>query len=599
MKKYIFFSFFLITYLPIYGMEISATGPQAEKNLLNTLLADELTTEKLDQFIADGNDINFRTADGQTLLHIAVRFNKAHNIPLLIQQGANINVQDRLGQTPLYVAINNNNEAAAKILLDVGADATLATNLGITPLAAAQSVGNANLINLLEEALPNKPQKEITEPSPTTRETFIRKKAWDAERELFNLLAQNDLSPKKLIKLLGQGANINAKNSRGQTPLHIAVAQDNPRMINLFLEHGADVHAFDNNNTTPLQLAKNLKRENIVKLLSGEEKLFNLLYQNIVSLQDLLQLIRQGIDINAKNLAGQTPLHYAIQLNNFDAAKNLIALGADVHSIDSNGNTPLHLAVIQGNVEIVNLLLGHGAASDRLMVNDQGATPLTLAAASGREDIFPLLFQEVAEESPISNEGRRLLLESLEALSSNIPIIIPSAPVNLIPITSKKPTQQPTTQPASNLSPDTIKKLLAEKRGTPAANSYAWLYATTLGGTLLAYLGYKNLYEPQTVPTKLTKYSLNILLTTALKNKQYEYAHQLVLQNSPAVRRLAIDEITKDNLEDLIFNAEQELIKESASSSSSLNPFERFGRPTLSTQLKHLADLHSLIERSA
>jgi ankyrin repeat protein len=55
--------------------------------------------------------------------------------------------------------------------------------------------------------------------------------------------------------LLDQGAQVNARNAHGWTPLHVAAAGGDPAVIALLLQHGADVHARSHIGTTPLDNA--------------------------------------------------------------------------------------------------------------------------------------------------------------------------------------------------------------------------------------------------------------------------------------------------------------------------------------------------------
>ena len=55
--------------------------------------------------------------------------------------------------------------------------------------------------------------------------------------------------------LLAQGAEVNARNAYGWTPLHVATAGGDPAVVDLLLQHGADVHAQSHIGTTPLDNA--------------------------------------------------------------------------------------------------------------------------------------------------------------------------------------------------------------------------------------------------------------------------------------------------------------------------------------------------------
>ena len=59
----------------------------------------------------------------------------------------------------------------------------------------------------------------------------------------------------QMAALLAKGAEVNAKNAHGWTPLHVATAGGDPAVVALLLKHGADVHAQSYIGTTPLDNA--------------------------------------------------------------------------------------------------------------------------------------------------------------------------------------------------------------------------------------------------------------------------------------------------------------------------------------------------------
>jgi ankyrin repeat protein len=59
----------------------------------------------------------------------------------------------------------------------------------------------------------------------------------------------------QMTALLAKGAEVNARNAHGWTPLHVAAAGGDPAVIALLLQYGADVHAQSHIGTTPLDNA--------------------------------------------------------------------------------------------------------------------------------------------------------------------------------------------------------------------------------------------------------------------------------------------------------------------------------------------------------
>lgn len=82
----------------------------------------------------------------------------------------------------------------------------------------------------------------------------------------------------------------------------------------------------------------------------------------LASSQGHLQMVTRLIDAGGNiNAKGWTPLHYAVFSNQLDIAKLLLARGADLELRAPNGRTALMLAVQTGNTDAVKLLLHAGA----------------------------------------------------------------------------------------------------------------------------------------------------------------------------------------------------------------------------------------------
>jgi ankyrin repeat protein len=105
----------------------------------------------------------------------------------------------------------------------------------------------------------------------------------------------------------------------------------------------------------------------------------------------LIELVRYGMSINARDWYGQTFLHHVVGDDSTDRACWLIAAGIDLNAIDHlSGTTALGNAASKGNVPMVELLLKHGADAS-LPKDERWARPVNLAAKSGHHDIVERL----------------------------------------------------------------------------------------------------------------------------------------------------------------------------------------------------------------
>ena len=107
------------------------------------------------------------------------------------------------------------------------------------------------------------------------------------------------------------------------------------------------------------------------------------------SLADVRALIEQGADVNAAEVDGTTPLHWASHGQDVEIARLLLAAGAGVNVGNRYGVRPLALACINGNAPMIAVLLQAGANPNTTLM--EGETVLMTAARSGRVEAVELL----------------------------------------------------------------------------------------------------------------------------------------------------------------------------------------------------------------
>src|SRR5262245_6342734 len=179
---------------------------------------------------------------------------------------------------------------------------------------------------------------------------------------------------------------VRAGDQREEKPIAVemvtAIRNADAQAIRTLLDNGADVNARDAKGNTPLILASLYASPECVQLL-----------------------IEKGADANAANMAGATPLIRAA--TSYVKARLLVAAGANVRVRTALGNTPLLLAARRaGNSRTVQLLLERGA--DATEPNAAGLSPILSGAASGDLKTVRLLLDAgaKADDFPDANDLR-------------------------------------------------------------------------------------------------------------------------------------------------------------------------------------------------
>ncbi len=180
--------------------------------------------------------------------------------------------------------------------------------------------------------------------------------------------------------------------SLGATLIHIASAFRLSSVVSCILKRdtrNTEINARDVIGATPLHYAAEAGHEAIVRDLLGNRA-----------------------EINAKDATGRTPMHYAVARGYKGVAYLLLEAGAAADPIDFPGSTPLNFAAEDGNRDIVELLLQWGAKADT--VNKRGETPLSMAAIYGHQMTMELLREKGAQADTTNKEGRTPLSHAAE-----------------------------------------------------------------------------------------------------------------------------------------------------------------------------------------
>jgi ankyrin repeat protein len=140
--------------------------------------------------------------------------------------------------------------------------------------------------------------------------------------------------------LIRDGVDVNARFGDDSTALHWAAYWDDRETVDLLLSAGAQVNAADDHGITPLWLA----------------------CANGATAATIDRLIKAGASVDVRHSSGETALMSAARTGNAAAVSRLLSAGADVGAAERNrGQTALMWAAAQGHTDIVQRLLDAGA----------------------------------------------------------------------------------------------------------------------------------------------------------------------------------------------------------------------------------------------
>ena len=187
-----------------------------------------------------------------TPLHIAVKEGHFDMCQMLLEHEADVHAQDSKGNTPLHSALSGDHLEIARILLEHNAEVNSRNENGSTPLLLASQFGSPHLMQLLLD-----------------RNADVHVRDTDGDTPLHCAAIAGRLEEARL--LLGLNVEVNSRNNEGSTPLHLASEgywEGNPDIVQLLLGHGADTQARNFSGKTASEVARGLKQQEIVQLLS-------------------------------------------------------------------------------------------------------------------------------------------------------------------------------------------------------------------------------------------------------------------------------------------------------------------------------------------
>jgi len=338
-------------------------------------------SEIVELLLDHGADVEILTEEpftgrsGNVSLAVAARGGHTDVVRVLLEHGARVDgpPPPQPGDPPYFPgiplteAVESNSTAAAKLLIDAGANLFPeqvydgGDNKSISLLHEAAKLDNVDILRLLLD-------NGYSVDDCFNIDYYVYRGVGSMQPREDNdtalAFAADTGSANAAEFLVGMGANVNAHNNRGWTPLHFAAQNGHNDVATILIEAGADLelramfyHSWDYEckpcNSTALQIAISKGHDEVVG-----------------------SLVAAGADVEVKDLFDALPPQ-EVDHETPDILRYLLSSGASPDVLDESGDTLLMYAAWNGYRESFRILLAAGVDLDKKGSLNQ--TALTLA----------------------------------------------------------------------------------------------------------------------------------------------------------------------------------------------------------------------------
>ena len=192
---------------------------------------------------------------------------------------------------------------------------------------------------------------------------------------LLKAAAQGNITA--IRSLASNGANLNARDPRGRTPLMVAAHLQHHNAVRALIEAGADINALDKDRYDVITIAAVADDPEMISIAvagGGDPTLITSRYDGTALIaaahlghdKVVKTLIESGAPLDHVNNLDWTALIEAIVLGDggqrhTETVRALVSAGANVNLPDGNGIRPLRLALQRGYDDIAEILRNSGA----------------------------------------------------------------------------------------------------------------------------------------------------------------------------------------------------------------------------------------------
>ncbi|MEI6079337.1 MAG: ankyrin repeat domain-containing protein [bacterium] len=389
---------------------------------------------KVAAFIASGVDINGKDATGWTILMYAAKGNKLTVIEKIIELKTTLTTVDaknKSGTTALMMAaINDKTVVITKLLDDLDAKIDEIDNGGKTALIWAASLGKIKAVTTLVELGAD---RTIKDKNLKTAAMIAKDKGYSeivavlesktkkeqAEDNLFYSAKMGSNTDKIADYVKKDGANVNAVDTAGKTPLIWAVVHGNTTAVSILVyDLDADMTIKDLYNKTAVDYATDpwikeileAKKNNTV---DDKTKLFEAAKTgDLLTIKELFNKHSMAYITGTKNTDDMTALMYAAEKGQTEMVIELVnTYKANINAGDIYNMTPLMVAAYAGKAETIDTMVSDLKAQLELKtVGNITYTALLWAASVGKVESIDKLVELGANINAVGPDGETALM---------------------------------------------------------------------------------------------------------------------------------------------------------------------------------------------
>jgi ankyrin repeat protein len=278
------------------------------------------TKEVFKLLVEAGARITQLDGDLSTPLHYAENALAAR---LLVDEGADINAVDMYGRTILHLT---RDPAMTQYLLDEAKASTDLKTAADPPMLEGMRDGSDAALEQVQIFLDYGADPSVTDNAGNSALHLLINN--NPERGFYGLHGVGEARVPLMRRFVRSGLDINARNAKGQTALHLMGmrSQDgkkNSELLEAMLAEGADIDATDALGRTPLFFKLETSR-----------------YLSDSDITDALdEMTRAGAQIRTRDSSGQTLFHAIINQCDEERIQKLVDRGLDSNTTDDCGNT--------------------------------------------------------------------------------------------------------------------------------------------------------------------------------------------------------------------------------------------------------------------